>query len=100
MGEVYAAEDTHLARRVAVKFPFWRQDDVRTRSRFLTEARAASRLVHPNVARVYDYGETEDGRPFLVMELVKGRNLRQVLKNGPMSPAASIAVVESILRAL
>src|SRR5262249_51393167 len=75
-------------------------EDAKTRTGFLSEARAASRLDHPNIARIYDYGEAPDGRPFLVMELVKGRNLRQVLKDGPLSPSESIAIVHSILRAL
>ena len=69
MGVVYLGEDTHLARRVAVKFPAARSDE-QYRERFLREARAASTLNHPHIAAIYDYGESPDGHPFLVMELV------------------------------
>ncbi len=50
-----------------------------TAPRFLREARAASALNHPHIARIYDYGESADGRPFLVMELVTGEDLAQLL---------------------
>jgi len=100
MGEVFAAEDTHLGRRVAIKFPILKSDGSDHRVRFLKEARAASQLDHPNIARIYDYGEAPDGRPFLVMELVKGTSLRQVLRDGPLPPASSIGIVEGVLRGL
>ena len=100
MGEVYTAEDLHLARRVAIKFPTMREDGAGPLTRFLNEARAASRLEHPNIARIYDYGEAPDGRPFLVMELIAGTNLRDLLKDGPLAPARAIAIVEGVLRAL
>src|SRR5437016_11828106 len=100
MGEVYAAEDTHLARTVAIKFPFLTSDEPDPGARFLTEARAASRLDHPNIARVYDYGEAPDGRPFLVMELVTGTTLSQALREGLLSADSSIHIVEEVLRAL
>ncbi len=100
MGEVYAAEDLHLARTVAIKFPLLTGDEPDSAGRFLAEARAASGLDHPNIARVYDYGEAPDGRPFLVMELVRGTTLSQTLRNGSLTAAASIGVVEKVLRAL
>jgi tetratricopeptide (TPR) repeat protein len=100
MGEVYAAEDTLLARRVAIKFPSLRESDGEARGRFLEEARVASRLDHPNFARVYDYGEADDGRPFLVMELVNGTDLREQLQRGPLSPAKSVEIAASVLRGL
>lgn len=100
MGEVYAAEDVHLGRRVAVKFPSLKDEGRDHRSRFLSEARAASRLDHPNIARIYDYGDPPDGRPFLVMELIAGTTLRQVLKEGPLPWARSVGIVEGVARAL
>ncbi len=82
MGEVYLATDTILGRRVALKVlpTFVRNDSDRLR-RFTQEARAASRLSHPNVCVVHEIGETDDGRPFIAMEYVEGVTLRQRLKN-------------------
>lgn len=100
MGEVYAAEDTLLARRVAVKFPSIEKDEGGARTRFLAEARAASRLDHPNIARIYDYGEAPDGRPFLVMELVNGKSLREMLRQGRLPVARSAEIAKGVLRAL
>jgi len=100
MGEVYVAEDTHLGRKVAIKFPVLEGSGIEDRGRFLGEARAASRLDHPNIARIYDYGEAPDGRPFLVMELVRGTTLREVLKSGALTAARSIGIVDGVLRAL
>nr|MDQ3820460.1 protein kinase [Acidobacteriota bacterium] len=66
MGVVYLAEDTHLGRQVAVKFLSATTADAHHfKARFLREARAASRLSHPNIATVYDYGETPEGFPFI-----------------------------------
>src|SRR5258705_7640910 len=80
MGVVYLAEDQHLARRVAIKF--LTSTDHHYRARFIREARAVSALNHPNIAMVHDYAETDDGRPFIVMELVKGKSLGELLEEG------------------
>lgn len=82
MGEVYAAEDTRLDRRVALKLlpSEFTQDAERVR-RFMQEAKAASALNHPNIISLYDIGDSEAGR-FLVMELVAGRTLRSVIAEG------------------
>jgi len=85
MGTVYLAEDTHLGRRVAVKFPSLSSDSHDFRARFLREARAVSDLNHPGIATLFDYGETPDGRPFLVMELAKGRSLSDLMQSGELS---------------
>ncbi|HEX8888972.1 MAG TPA: protein kinase, partial [Pyrinomonadaceae bacterium] len=58
MGVVYLAEDTHLGRRVAIKFPAANTEEKNFRARFLREARSASTLSHQHIAAIYDYGET------------------------------------------
>lgn len=77
MATVYLAHDEELGRPVAVKLLSQHlADDGEFRARFVREARLAGRLSHPNVARVYDAGET-DGRPFIVMEYVPGSSLAE-----------------------
>ena len=96
MGVVYRAEDTLLGRHVAVKFLPPTGGGPQFRARFLREARAASALNHPNIATVHDYGETEDGEPFIVMELVEGRTLDAVLRSDP--PPTLLYVLDVIER--
>lgn len=80
MGVVYKAQDTRLERLVALKFlPPDLSDAPEAKQRFITEARAASALNHPNVATVYDIGEAEL-RSFIAMELVEGETLKSRLK--------------------
>lgn len=98
MGVVYLAEDTHLARRVAIKF--LSSLDAPYRARFLREARAVSALSHPNIAAVYDYGETEDGQPYIVMELIRGATLGRLLEEESLTLARSVQIVASIAEAL
>jgi non-specific serine/threonine protein kinase len=85
MGVVYKAQDTRLERLVALKFlPPDLTDVPEAKQRFITEARAASALNHPNVATVYDIGEA-DLRSFIAMELVEGETLKSRLKAGRLS---------------
>lgn len=98
MGVVYLAEDTHLARRVAIKF--LSSLDHPYRARFLREARAVSALSHANIAAVYDYGETADGQPYIVMELVRGQTLGQLLADESLSVVRAVQIVSSIAEAL
>ena len=100
MGVVYLAEDTHLTRQVAIKFSSAAPDDENYRARFLREARAASALNHPHIARIYDYGETADGHPFIVMELVAGEDLAHLLRRGGASIPQALRIVEEVAEAL
>ncbi|MEO8433304.1 MAG: tetratricopeptide repeat protein [Pyrinomonadaceae bacterium] len=99
MGVVYAAVDTHLGRRVAIKF-LTAATVQQYRARFLREARAVSLLSHTNIATVHDYGETPDGQPFIVMELVKGEPLSELLDRSALSLSRAVEVVESVAAAL
>jgi serine/threonine protein kinase len=97
MGVVYLAEDKHLGRRVAIKF--LSSTDHHYRARFIREARAVSALNHPNIATVHDYGETDAGQPFIVMEFVKGKPLSNLLEEG-ITMRQSVEIVSSIAEAL
>jgi serine/threonine protein kinase len=100
MGSVYLAEDTLLGRRVAVKFPLAPTQEHDFRGRFLREARAISELNHPAIATLFDYGETSDGNPFLVMELCRGKPLSDLIKKGKLTLASAVSVVEQVAIAL
>jgi len=99
MGIVYSANDTRLNRPVALKMILASDNDEDSRKRFLREAQAAARVTHPNICRLYDIGE-EDGRPYLVMELLEGESISERLKQGPMPLAEALQVMLSILSAL
>ena len=82
MAHVFRAQDTILGRTVAVKILTPQGNaDPETRKRFLMEARAACKVSHDNIISVFDFGE-EQGRPYMVMEFLRGRTLRQMLNEG------------------
>ncbi len=82
MGIVYRAIDTRLGREVALKFlPDHLAREPASLDRFRREARAASRINHPHICTVHDVGE-QDGKPFLVMELLQGQTIRDRLRHG------------------
>ncbi len=102
MGIVYLAEDTRLGRRVAVKTlnETGVPDRHHFRTRFVREARAASALNHRHIATIHEYGETEDGRPYLVMELIDGKMLNQLLDESALTLAQAVALVRDVAEAL
>ncbi len=98
---VFAAEDVRLRRRVAVKVlhPALAGEEAFLR-RFARESQAVASLRHPNILRVYDWGE-DGGAPYLVMELLEGGSLRSMLDRGArLSPAQAAAVGADAARAL
>jgi len=101
MGVVYLATDTILGRRVALKvLPTFVSKDPERLRRFTQEARAASRLSHPNVCVVHEIGETDDGRPFIAMEYVEGVTLRQRMRGHVMKLGDVLDIAIQIADAL
>jgi tetratricopeptide (TPR) repeat protein/predicted Ser/Thr protein kinase len=98
MGVVYLAEDITLERQVALKF--LTSTGPEYRARFLREARAVSVLSHPNIATVFDYGETPEGQPYIVMELIKGEPLSEKLRSGSLPLPEAVRIVSLIAEAL
>lgn len=98
MGVVYLAEDITLGRRVAMKFLSTTTKEYR--ARFLREARAVSALSHPNIATVFSYGETDDGKPYIVMELIEGQPLNETLREGSLPLPEAVRIVCYIAEAL
>lgn len=107
MAQVRQATDTRLGREVAIKE--LRQDlasDSTFQARFRREAQAAAGLNHPNIVSVYDTGEELDPAtgihvPYIVMELVHGRTLRDILREGrPILPQRALEFTQGVLAAL
>ncbi len=102
MGAVYKAEQPEMRRFVAIKIlhsKYLARADLVTR--FKREARAMSHLSHPNTARVFLYGQLDDGACYFVMEYLEGRNLAQtVRREGPMDPTRAINIMMQACGAL
>jgi len=102
MGTVYRARHLLIDRPVAVKVlnPRFVEDEA-ARTRFQREARAAGRLQHTNAVTVTDYGQTQDGYVYIVMELLEGRTLRDILaKEAPLEAARSVSLMLQVSAAV
>ena len=94
MGVVYKARQTSIDRVIAIKMlnaqmaadPTWVQ-------RFYNEAKACSRLQHPNTIRMFDFGQSGDGRLFMTMEFLDGMSLREAVSKGPMAPQRVVKIL-------
>jgi serine/threonine protein kinase len=102
MGTVYRATHLLIDRPVAIKVlnPHFVEDE-EAQERFRREARAAGRLQHQNVAAVTDFGRTQDGLVYIVMELLVGRSLREVLaREAPLDAARAVSLMLQISAAV
>ena len=102
MGRVYRAEQSTLGRTIAIKVihPHLLGDE-QTVARFYGEARAASRLNHPNSVSIIDFGRTDDGILYLAMEFLKGKDLALVMhEEGPLPFTRICEILIGVLEAL
>jgi serine/threonine protein kinase len=99
MGAVYAARDTKLGRKVAIKFVTSNQQPELT-ARFIVEAQATARCSHENIVVIYEVGE-HGGNPFMVLEHLQGVPLTQLLQDGrKLPPAQAAELMVPVVRAL
>jgi len=109
MSDVHVGTDARLGRQVAIKLlkPQLATDPA-FRMRFRQEAQSAARMAHPTIVRVFDAGEEtvvdsaghEVQLPFIVMEFVEGRLLKDIVHDGPLEPIAAVRVIDGVLTAL
>jgi serine/threonine protein kinase len=101
-GAVFRATQLNIDRKVAIKVV---QPQLLAMGsgleRFLREAKVAQRLEHPNIVRMYDFGHTEDGTPYIAWELLKGKPLDAILEEGiPVAPSRVVRICLQVLKAL
>ena len=100
MGEIYAARDTQLSRKVAIKLISPKLvDSAEARERFVVEARATARCSHPNIVTIHSVGEHE-GRPYLALEYLQGQTLRERMDAGPVGLSESLQIALAVASAL
>jgi serine/threonine protein kinase len=100
MGEVWRAYDTGTDRIVAIKLlPPHFSDNEEFKQRFRREAQAAAKLNTPHVIPIHDYGEIE-GRLYVCMRLIEGRDLHTVLADGPLEPSRAVRIIQGVALAL
>jgi serine/threonine-protein kinase len=101
MGAVYLAEHTHMRKRLALKVLHPEMSALpEVVARFEREAVAAAHIDHPHVAQATDFGRTDDGALFLVLEYIEGTSLRNALAQGAFPPARALSIVRQIASAL
>jgi len=101
MGVVYRAAYQAIARDVAIKFLHPNHaSDLTYRKRFLGEARAANHINHDNIIDVTDFGETDDGYVYLVMEYLHGHALDRTIATGPLAAARALRIAEQVAQGL
>lgn len=104
MGEVYVAEHVTLGRRYAIKLLHAEiEADPIVAERFRREAQATSRLDHPNIVTISDFGKTESGQLYLVMEYIQGKNLYEVIEEfapGRLPLRRSLNILAQVVRAV
>lgn len=101
MGVVYQAHDTQVDRQVAIKL--MRREclsDNKFLTRFKREMEVTSQFRHPSTIRVYEHGETDDGRPYMVMELLTGDSLSERLERGRMPELQALQYAKQIAESL
>jgi serine/threonine-protein kinase len=102
MGEVYMAEHVAIEKRIALKvlrLEYSQKSEVV--ARFLQEAKSASRIKHPNVVDVFDFGQLEDGRFFLALEFLNGNDLAEEIRQQGLLPTSRIVpIMMQVCRAL
>ncbi len=102
MGAVYLAEHVKMGRKSAIKvMSASMSQDADAVSRFNREANNASRIQHPNICAIYDFGETPDGLMYLAMEFIEGHSLNEILKkSGPMTLQRATNILRQTAEAL
>jgi len=101
MGLVYLALQEPLGRRVAVKVLQEASNDCSFRERFMSEASICAQLSHPHIVTIHDYGQTDDGALFMVMEYVQGETLDRILgREVRLNPDRAIGLVKRVGAAL
>ncbi len=101
MGAVYRARQLSLARLVAIKIlPLELSLRAEFAERFRREAQALARLAHPHIVGIYDFGQTQDGHFFFVMELVEGSDLQMLMQDGPLAVPRAVEIVRQVSDAL
>ncbi len=101
MGAVYKARQKQLDRLVALKIlPPTIGKDPAFAERFMREARSMAKLNHPRVVSIYDFGKTDDGLFYFIMEYVDGTDLRGVMQAGRITSDEALAIVPQVCEAL
>ncbi len=100
-GWAYRAEDTRDGRHVTLKFlPFELKEDPEALQRFMDEAQAASNLDHPNIGKIFEISESEDGRMFLARAYYDGESLDKRIARGPLPVDEAVAIARQLANGL